>query len=144
MTVRKSFVYVVRRDGLAVRLLVFDSHDELGFEVPKGAVEASETFEDAAAREVFEEAGIEGIRIVGELGRTTYGVELQAFLLAMAPEGLPETFEHVVTGTGVDRGFRYTFGWLPIDAELKGRLVQGCGAFVKALIETLGRIGRFH
>jgi len=144
MTVRKSFVYVVRRDGPAARLLVLDSHDEPGLEVPKGEVEASETFEDAAVREVFEEAGIEGIRIVEELGRTTYRAELQAFLLAIAPEGLPETFEHAVTGDGGDRGFRYTFRWLPIDAELQGRLVQGCGAFVGALIEALGRTGRFH
>jgi len=144
MAVRKSFVYVVRRDGPAVRLLAFDSHDEPGFEVPKGTVEASETFEDAAVREVFEEAGMEGIRIVRELGRTTYGAELQAFLLASAPEDLPETFEHVVTGDGVDRGFSYTFGWLPIDADLESKLVQGCGAFVDALLEALGRTGRFH
>ena len=136
MSSRKAFIYLVRTDQGDPRLLVFDSHDEPGVEVPKGAVEAGETFEDAAVREVSEEAGITGVRVVRELGVTSYRDEEQRFLLAEAPDGLPDAFEHTVTGGGVDEGFRYVFRWLPVDRSLEAALVQGCGAFVDALLET--------
>jgi len=131
---RKAFVYVVRRDG--PRLLVFDSLDEPGCEVPKGGLEAGETFAEAAVREVREETGVV-VRVVRELGVTRYEGEEQRFLLAEAADGLPESFEHTVTGDGVDRGLRYAFRWLPIDATLRTQLVQGCGAFVDALMEAV-------
>lgn len=139
MSARKSFVYLVRRDGSVPRLLVLDSFDEPGLEVPKGAVEPEEAFSEAAAREVHEEAGIDGIRIVCALGTTRYEDEEQRFFLFEAPRGLPETFEHTVTGEGIDRGFCYRFRWVPIDETLRGKLVQGCGAFVEALIDAMGR-----
>jgi len=136
MELRKAFVYVVRRDGPRPRLLVFDSLDEPGCEVPKGGLEAGETFEQAAVREVREEAGV-AVCVLRELGMTRYESEEQRFLLAEAVDGLPELFEHTVTGDDVDRGFRYAFRWLPIDATLRAKLVQGCGAFVDALIEAM-------
>jgi len=139
MTPKKSFVYLIRTDRPEVRLLVFDSLDEPGFEVPKGTIEEGETFEDAAIREVCEEAGITGIRFAQELGGTWYGGEEQCFFLVEAPEGLPNAFEHTVTGDGVDRGSRYAFRWLPVDPALRGKLVQGCGAFVEVLVDAVSR-----
>jgi len=140
VSTRKSFVYVVRRDGASApspRLLVLESHDEPGLEVPKGSVEAGESFEEAAIREVREEAGIEGIGLVCELGTARYEDEEQRFLLAEAPNGMPESFEHTVTGDGEDSGFRYVFHWEPVDARLRAKLVQGCGALVDCLVEAL-------
>jgi len=134
---RKSFVYLVRRDGDAHRLLVLQSLDEAGFEVPKGSVEEGETYEQAAVREVQEEAGVGGIRILRELGITWYEEEEQHFLLAEAPEGLPDVFEHTVTGDGIDAGLRYAFHWEPINFSLAEMLVQGCGAFVLDLVGAI-------
>jgi len=137
MSVRKVFAYVVRIDRAEPLLLVFESLDERGFEVPKGTVEAGETFAEAAVREVREEAGIEGVRVLRELGTTWYEGEDQRFLLLATPDGLPEAFEHTVTGDGIDGGLRYSFRWLPIDPALEAGLVQGCGAFADALIEAV-------
>jgi len=139
MSARKSFVYLIRRDGPAPRVLVLDSLDEPGLEVPKGSVELGEAFSEAAAREVREEAGIDGIRIVRQLGTTWYEDEEQCFLLAEAPDGLPEAFEHTVTGEGADAGFRYIFHWEAIDRDLTRKLVQGCGTFVDPLIAEVSR-----
>ena len=137
MSSRKAFVYLVRADRPRPRLLVFDSLDEAGLEVPKGSVETGETLEEAALREVHEESGIERIRVVRTLGTTLYDREQQHFLLAEVEGKLPERFEHTVTGSGVDRDLRYCFRWIPVDRSLAERLVQGCGAFVDALIEAV-------
>jgi 8-oxo-dGTP pyrophosphatase MutT (NUDIX family) len=139
MADRKAFVYLVRRDGPSPELLVFESLDEPGLEVPKGALEPGETFEEAGVREVFEEAGIGGIRILRRLGVRRYEEEQQTFLLAEAPERLPVAFEHTVTGDGIDAGLRYVFRWEPIDATLRDRLVQGCDALIEELLGALHR-----
>lgn len=137
MASRKSFTYLVRMDRSEPQLLVFDSLDEPGLEVPKGAVEEGETFEAAAVREVLEETGIAGVGVVRDLEMTRYCDEEQRFFPLEAPDGLPDAFEHTVTGDGGDRGFCYAFRWLPIDASLKEQLVQGSGALVEALVDVV-------
>jgi 8-oxo-dGTP pyrophosphatase MutT (NUDIX family) len=139
MSARKSFVYLIRRDNRRPRLLVFASLDGPGLEVPKGGLESGETYAEAAIREVREETGIVGIRVLKDLGVVRHEGEEQHFLLAEAPSGPPESFEHAVTGRGVDAGLCYAFHWEPIDRDLAAKLVQGCGAFVRALLDALGR-----
>lgn len=134
---RKVFAYVTRITEGDPELLVFESLDEPGFEVPKGAVEVGESLEDAVRRELHEEAGIAEARVVREVGATDWNGERQHFFLVEAPEVLPAAFEHAVTGDGIDRGFRYRFCWLPIDRRLSRRLVQGCGRFADALLGAL-------
>lgn len=64
---------VVRvRNGMREVLLIDDAYNHVTF--PKGHVEAGETWETAAIREVFEETGIEA-RIVSSLGRVEYRIE---------------------------------------------------------------------
>ena len=135
MSVRKkAFVYLIRSRSAGSEILVFDSHDEAGFEVVKGGSKPGETLENTARRELREEAGIVGARFLSRLGSTLWNGELQGFCLMEAPAGVPDCFEHVVGGEGIDRGIRYSFSWLPIDSSLGKRLVQGCGAFVDELI----------
>ncbi len=131
---RKVFAYVIRITDGASELLVLESLDEPGFEVPKGEVEDGETLAQAVERELLEEVGITGARVVRELGTAAWQDERQHFLLVEAPSGLPRTFEHTVTGSGIDAGFRYRFRWLPADRELHDRLVQGCDRFVDGLL----------
>lgn len=132
----KSFAYVVRTDQPTPQLLVFDSLDEPGFEVPKGAAEEDESPEQTVLREVWEEAGIAEVRIVKKLGATQWRNEAQHFFLLQAPAGLPDAFTHMVTGVGVDTGFVYRYRWLGLTPGLVGQLVQGCNAFVPALLEA--------
>ena len=129
----KVFVYVTRITDGCPELLVFASHDEPGFEVPKGAVEAGETLPEAALRELVEEAGITGARVIRELGAADWHDKRQHFLHANVSAGLPGSFVHTVTGHGIDAGLRYRFQWIPIDTKLRDRLVQGCDRFADAL-----------
>ena len=135
---RKIFAYVTRVSDGARELLVFDSLDEPGVEVPKGTVEHGESLEEAVHRELLEEAGISGARVVRKLGATDWGDERQHFFLVEAPPGTPCTFEHTVTGDGIDAGCRYRFHWLPIAPGLLERLVQGCGRFIDELLGSFG------
>ena len=131
---RKVFAYVTRITDCSPELLVLESLDEPGFEVPKGEAEDGETLARAVGRELSEEAGIAGARVVRELGAADWKDERQHFFLVEAPPGLPRTFEHIVTGDGIDAGFRYRFRWLSIDRGLHDRLVQGCNRFVDELL----------
>jgi ADP-ribose pyrophosphatase YjhB (NUDIX family) len=98
-------VYVEREDGL----LVFNQrdHPDAGTQVPAGGIMAGERLTDAAIREVREETGV---RLLAELkllgvhehpdgpGRAA----LSHFFRVDAPDGLPNAWEHVVTGEGED------------------------------------------
>jgi 8-oxo-dGTP pyrophosphatase MutT (NUDIX family) len=132
--VRKAFAYVTRRTPGGHELLVFRNLDEPeGFEVPKGAVNPGETFEEGARRELFEETGLENLAVLAELGTTWYGDEEQRFFHFAAPSGVPARFAHTVTGCDGDAGEVYNLQFLPIDDHLTARLVQGSDAFVAAL-----------
>ena len=131
---QKVFVYIVHCRGNRHQLLAFESHDEPGFEVPKGSVEAGESLEEAACREVREESGLEITGEIRRLGTTTWQGEEQTFVRADAPVGVSDAFAHAVTGSGIDAGLVYVFRWLPLDAALSHHLVQGCDAFVDRLL----------
>jgi len=130
----KVFCYLTRPSEYGRELLVFDSHDEPGLEVPKGSVEAGESAEAAVSRELLEEAGVAGIRIVRRLGTTTWRDEQQVFFLAESLESVATEFEHIVTGDGADTGLHYRFRWRRIDRALGFQLVQGCGRFFDRLL----------
>jgi ADP-ribose pyrophosphatase YjhB (NUDIX family) len=137
MTELKVFCYVVGIDRHTPTLLVFRSLDEPGFEVPKGSVEPGETLEQAALREIREESGVSEVQVVKELGVTRYLDEEQHFMLLRVTQNVPSSFTHLVTGDGVDEGFRYDFQWFGVTPALNDLLVQGCNRFVRALVEEL-------
>ncbi|HYJ67823.1 MAG TPA: NUDIX domain-containing protein [Nocardioidaceae bacterium] len=129
--------YVTRERAERIELLVFDHVDflEAGRQVPAGGIEAGETYAEAAVREVREETGLTGAKVVrvvgesdrphpetGEPRRTTY-VHLRTTAES------PERWIHVVTGAGDDAELRFACFWaaLPVQLadqqhELLGRL----------------------
>jgi putative (di)nucleoside polyphosphate hydrolase len=134
---QKSFSYVIRASQAGPELLVFDSREEAGLEVPKGSVEPGETPVQAAMREVFEESGLGNLTLIRELGRTMWQDEEQHFFLFKASEPLPDRFEHVVTGQGGDQGMRYQYRWIAVTPALNQALVQGSHRFVREMIVAL-------
>ena len=134
---QKSFSYIIRASRAGPQLLVFDSLEEPGLEVPKGSVQPGETPAQAAMREVEEESGLRELTLIGELGVTLWQDEEQHFFLFRADVLLPDQFEHVVTGHDGDRGMRYQYRWIEITPTLSQSLVQGCNAFVGEMMADL-------
>jgi 8-oxo-dGTP pyrophosphatase MutT (NUDIX family) len=115
--VRKRVVGYVTRGR---ELLVFE-HGGVT-QLPAGRLDPNESFEGGLIREVQEETGLTGIRIVSELAdarefRRLYGPgahESHAFHAIFEQEA-PEAWEHHVTGTGMDAGIVYPCRWVPLD-----------------------------
>ena len=135
---QKSFSYIIRLNQAGPELLVFDSLEEPGLEVPKGSAQPGETPVQAAMREVWEESGLRELTLIRELGVTLWQDEEQHFFLFRADEQLPDRFEHVVTGQDGDRGMRYQYQWIAVTPALCQSLVQGSNAFVGEMIAALG------
>jgi 8-oxo-dGTP pyrophosphatase MutT (NUDIX family) len=105
-------VVYVERD---TELLVFDHRDDpaAGTQVPAGGLLDGEAPAAAAIREVREETGI---KLLGE--PTFVGTHehldgggrpaLSHFLRVDAPNDLPDAWEHVVMGSGEDRGLVFS------------------------------------
>lgn len=115
--VRRRVVGYVTRGR---ELLVFEHAGEL--QVPAGRIDHYETLEQGLVREVEEETGITGIRIVGELADADEVERLYGVLVhrswafhAEAEAGGPDTWEHSVTGTGMDADMVLPCRWMPLD-----------------------------
>ncbi len=128
LTVYKACACVVRRDNESHKLLAFE-HPSAGKQLPKGTVEADETFEEAALRELEEESGLKLNRIgckVGVLQRYVGGgpeedgpLELHEWHIFMleAPGGLPESWHHRAEGSAVEDGLVFRYFWQPIPTD---------------------------
>lgn len=85
---------VLRRDGPELRFLLVTARRQPGLWVfPKGHIETGETPEQAAAREVFEEAGVVAT-IVAPVGATEFKsargpVRAQFYLMEFSSESAP-------------------------------------------------------
>ena len=115
--VRKRVVgYVTRgRD-----LLVFEHAGVL--QVPAGRIDHDETLEEGLLREVEEETGVTGLRVVGVLADADEVDRLYGVLVhrswafhAVVEDGGPEAWAHAVTGTGMDAGMVFPCSWVPLD-----------------------------
>jgi ADP-ribose pyrophosphatase YjhB (NUDIX family) len=119
--VRKRVVGYVTRGR---ELLVFDHKGmpQVPTQVPAGRVDAHEDLEQGLRREVEEETGLAEIEIVSILADGKEFEELfrpgahesHAFHAVAAPGG-PGSWEHPVTGTGMDSGLVYLCRWVPLD-----------------------------
>jgi 8-oxo-dGTP pyrophosphatase MutT (NUDIX family) len=121
---RRVVAYVTRERNGVTELLTIEVKDrpELGREVPAGRLAHSESLEEGLRRELEEETGLAGIRIVGELPafEATYEnfCENHAFHVVVEGE-TPGFWEHRVLGDGADSGLVHVCSWVPLEPELK-------------------------
>jgi 8-oxo-dGTP pyrophosphatase MutT (NUDIX family) len=122
MHVPKVCAYITRGDG---KLLVFEGPGHEGLQVPKGTVEPGEDPREALFREVLEESGL------GALASTTH-VATDVWTRRLSPHKRyvrhfyhatvyepRDSWEHVVTGEGEERGETFEFSWVD-PAEVDG------------------------
>jgi len=116
---RRVVGYVTRGS----ELLVFEHAGVT--QLPAGRIDAHESLEDGLGREVEEETGVRGVRVVRELA----GPEEHARLFgpgtheshafhAVTDAETPDAWEHHVTGTGMDSSLVYPCRWVPLDEPL--------------------------
>ena len=122
---QRVLAYVTRERGGRIELLVFDQRGdpEAGTQVPAGRVDRGETLEDGLVRELHEEAGLDGVRIVRELPilgawADTSPYENHAYEVR-AEEPTPDRWDHVVHGYGDDAGLVFEYRWVAVDSELE-------------------------
>lgn len=115
MVPNKACPVVLRtRDGES-ELLVF-RHPLAGIQLVKGGIERLESPDEAALRELQEEAGIASGLVLRHLGIWTSGFEDQvwSFHEVSVSQELPETWSHVAADDG---GQTFSFFWHPLNAE---------------------------
>ncbi|MCR6477011.1 NUDIX domain-containing protein [Variovorax sp. ZS18.2.2] len=126
-TIPKACACLVDARG---RLLVFRHPEDGNMQLPKGTIEPGESPEVAVRRELLEESGID---FTGELqplgtldreceagveGNTHRHPQLWHLFLMRADAPLPETFEHMATGSPEEEGLVFSFRWLDADDAL--------------------------
>jgi 8-oxo-dGTP pyrophosphatase MutT (NUDIX family) len=129
--VGKTLAYVTRICAGRLQLLVFtqpawqDGQSDAGLQVPGGTMDPGETPEQAVERELFEEAGLRGLRLVGKLGELFQAEwnHVRHVFHFEVDEALPDAWDHIVTGEGLDKGwtFRYCFMDIADLPELAGQ-----------------------
>lgn len=123
--IHKAAACVIRTGPRGPELLVF-RHPLAGVQIPKGSVAPGEAPEHAALRELAEESGIVGARVLRKIGRHEIEVgagpdengplELQVwhtYLLA-ADAALANTWSHQASGSEVEDGLVFDYFWLPV------------------------------
>lgn len=103
---------ILRRHGTSIDVLAFE-HPLAGSQLVKGTVEAEESLEAAALRELAEESGIAAARVVRCLGTWSSGYEKQVwtFFECAPAQVLPEGWTHHAPDDG---GHSFRFFWHPL------------------------------
>lgn len=140
MRIAKVVAYVTRVGaGGESELLVFEHRDfpDAGVQVPAGTVDEGEGIEEALLREVEEETGIRGCRIVRKLAvydwehPETHNVHERHVFQLEAPEGVANEWMWVETSGGAvseDEGYVFVFRWVPLEGEVD--LIAGFGDYL--------------
>jgi 8-oxo-dGTP diphosphatase len=120
---QRVLAYVTRERGGVTELLVFEDpeHPRTGLQVPAGRLDGDESLEACLTRELDEEAGITGARIVRELSRPEWPAKYEnhAFEVRVDERDLPDSWAHEVHGTGDDAGLVFLYRWEPVRPGLR-------------------------
>ncbi|MFO1396506.1 MAG: NUDIX domain-containing protein [Burkholderiales bacterium] len=133
MLANKVCPVIFRRRGSIVEVLAFE-HPLAGCQLVKGTIEAGESVEAAALRELAEETGIEAASVVRYLGTWCSGFEGQvwAFVECTPAKLPPESWVHHAPDDG---GHSFRFFWHvlgePPNAEQWHTLYRGALSFVQ-------------
>ena len=113
--------YIVRKSQQgSYQLLLFKHPDcpEAPLQIPGGGVDPGETHKQALHREIWEESGLTNLLLIRKLG--VAGMcwcqprklisQRHCFLLEGAAD-LPERWDHVVAGDGIDAGMVFSYFW---------------------------------
>jgi 8-oxo-dGTP pyrophosphatase MutT (NUDIX family) len=107
-----------QRQGFYELLLFRHPHSQdASIQIPGGGVEAGESIEAALFREIYEESGLTGVRIVRKLGESrrcwldTNVESCRHYFLLMAEGEVAEEWDHCVHGDGVDAGLIFSYYW---------------------------------
>jgi 8-oxo-dGTP diphosphatase len=136
----KVLAYITRGSPSERELLVFRHchYPEAGIQVPGGTVEVGEELVDALHREVKEETGLTGLRVVSQLGKAQFFAEWRDELQERnvfhleAPADVPGCWVHVVEAGEEDAGLHFEFFWMPIN-EARNVLRWGQGDWLEML-----------
>jgi 8-oxo-dGTP pyrophosphatase MutT (NUDIX family) len=109
----KAVPVVLRRKGEKLEVLVF-AHPKTGTQIVKGSVEPGESVQQAASRELAEEAGIAGAKCLRDLGiwENSASNQIWHFSEMSVAQELQDSWTHF---TKDDGGHVFQFSWHPID-----------------------------
>lgn len=139
---KKVVVYAIQNNKLLVFRHVDFSYEEVGIQVPAGAVEEGEDIEQAALRELQEETGYKNFEIVAYLGAANYDIspyreEIQErhFYVAKPIQDLPDRWYSQEDHDGEGKSTRFECFWVPL---VQGHILQsGQSEFIWKISEHL-------
>ncbi len=114
MTIHKACPIALHPDGAPLRIAAF-THPQAGLQIVKGTIEARENPAKAAARELFEESGLEtkSAISIGESEDISEGQTWHFAICRVAPP-VRESWQHYCQDDG---GHLFKFFWHPLNAD---------------------------
>ena len=136
MTPTKSCPVVLRINN-EIEILAFQ-HPIAGHQLVKGTIELGEPPEKTALRELAEEAGISGAKIVSNMGLWDSGYQNQvwSFHLCITNQETPDKWTH---HTSDDGGHDFNFFWHPLSEPANAEwheVFQGALSFIRTALTS--------